>query len=119
MSRECPNCNNVVSIWRWRGPIIRYDEKPSVSWVRFTPERHCCRNCGAQIRRRTTTPGFALWAAFLGLGSMAAFSGLTHAGLLPTALFALLCVPLSLAIALWGTRWCLVRSTTADPEALS
>jgi hypothetical protein len=81
MSRQCPACGRIVSIWRWSGraPVVRYYPKPGASWFRFTPEHLYCRNCGVEIRFALLPLGYFLCAVGAGLlGALAAVFALSQ-----------------------------------------
>jgi hypothetical protein len=97
---------------------VRYDSEPGASWFRFTAQHFYCRNCDSEIRHSLTSVGYGFWALLLGCSAFALISILRSWGILPTLLLALVCIPLPLAIARWGTRWALVSDPDVGHDAL-
>jgi hypothetical protein len=128
MSNQCPACRTAIPIWRWSGPIVKYQRKPGSSWLRFSPELLYCRKCGVELRRTLLPLGrVALGLIIASIGVITCLAFLSD-GPLPSLdryrkFAVILAIPLYIAlsfvVALWGTQYQLAGATADDVVALS
>jgi hypothetical protein len=106
---------------------VRYQRQPGTSWLRYAPQHLHCRGCGVEIRAVPTRLGYAIWAVVLGLFGVAclvilsphSMGGLESYRVVAAVACVLICVPLGLVQARWGTMIVLVpNGTTHEQHAL-
>ena len=106
---------------------MRYQRRSRASWLRYVPQQLHCRGCGVEIRALPTRLGYGIGAVILGLFGVACFVifsphslGVLQAYRVVAAIgLTLICVPLGLVQARWGTMIVLVpNETTQEQHAL-